>query len=69
MRSTTPVFVCKLKCLSFRDGSAVSHTDVSMCSLTLMLMYDTRAVGTPLEWPDAKKKASHVRDWGIEVSV
>ncbi|KAI9723808.1 MAG: Zn finger-containing GTPase- Activating Protein for ARF [Chrysothrix sp. TS-e1954] len=24
------------------------------------------AVGTPLEWPEAKKKASHVRDWGIE---
>ncbi|KAI9705122.1 MAG: Zn finger-containing GTPase- Activating Protein for ARF [Candelina mexicana] len=24
------------------------------------------ATGTPLEWPDAKKCASHVREWGIE---
>ena len=26
-----------------------------------------RALGTPLDWPDAKKNADHVRDWGIEV--
>jgi hypothetical protein len=25
------------------------------------------AIGTPLEWPEAKKVASHVRSWGIEV--
>ena len=25
------------------------------------------ALGTPLEWPEAKKKADHVRRWGIEV--
>jgi glutamate--cysteine ligase catalytic subunit len=24
------------------------------------------AVGTPLEWPEAKKNADHVREWGIE---
>ncbi|KAI9873310.1 MAG: Zn finger-containing GTPase- Activating Protein for ARF [Pleopsidium flavum] len=24
------------------------------------------AVGTPLAWPDAKKNANHVREWGIE---
>ncbi|KAL5119876.1 glutamate--cysteine ligase [Pleosporales sp. CAS-2024a] len=24
------------------------------------------AIGTPLEWPEAKKVASHVRSWGIE---
>ncbi|KAF2102612.1 GCS-domain-containing protein [Rhizodiscina lignyota] len=24
------------------------------------------AVGTPLEWPEAKKVAGHVREWGIE---
>ncbi|KAK6428586.1 glutamate--cysteine ligase, partial [Oleoguttula sp. CCFEE 5521] len=24
------------------------------------------AVGTPLEWSEAKKVASHVREWGIE---
>ncbi|WPH02566.1 Glutamate--cysteine ligase [Acrodontium crateriforme] len=24
------------------------------------------AVGTPLDWPEAKKVASHVREWGIE---
>lgn len=26
-----------------------------------------RAVGTPLDWPEAKKVAGHVREWGIEV--
>jgi len=26
------------------------------------------AVGTPLDWPEAKKVAGHVREWGIEVS-
>lgn len=24
------------------------------------------AVGTPLDWPEAKKVAGHVREWGIE---
>lgn len=26
-----------------------------------------RALGTALEWPEAKKKAGQVRQWGIEV--
>ena len=26
----------------------------------------TRALGTPLDWPEAKKNADHVRRWGIE---
>jgi hypothetical protein len=26
-----------------------------------------RALGTPLEWPEAKKEANRVRTWGIEV--
>lgn len=26
------------------------------------------ALGTPLEWPEAKKVADQVRNWGIEVS-
>ncbi|KAH7132260.1 glutamate-cysteine ligase, partial [Dendryphion nanum] len=26
----------------------------------------TSAIGTPLEWPEAKKVAGHVRSWGIE---
>ena len=25
-----------------------------------------RALGTPLDWPEAKKNANHVRQWGIE---
>lgn len=25
-----------------------------------------RALGTPLGWPEARKNASHVRDWGIQ---
>ena len=28
-----------------------------------------RAIGTPLAWPEAKKKADQVRAWGIEVCV
>ena len=27
------------------------------------------ALGTPLEWPEAKKNANHVRDWGIKVYI
>jgi hypothetical protein len=27
------------------------------------------AIGTPLEWPEAKKVAGHVRSWGIEVRL
>lgn len=26
-------------------------------------------MGTPLEWPEVKKVASNVRDWGIEVRL
>jgi len=26
-----------------------------------------RALGTPLEWPEAKKEANRVRTWGIQV--
>jgi glutamate--cysteine ligase catalytic subunit len=25
-----------------------------------------RALGTPLDWPEAKKNAGHVREWGIQ---
>ena len=28
-----------------------------------------RAIGTPLEWPEAKENADHVREWGIEVNL
>lgn len=28
----------------------------------------TSALGTPLEWPEAKQAASQVRAWGIEVA-
>ena len=34
------------------------YTDLSRCH---------SALGTPLDWPEAKKKADHVRGWGIEV--
>jgi glutamate--cysteine ligase catalytic subunit len=27
------------------------------------------ALGTPLDWPDAKKVAGQVRSWGIEVGL
>jgi hypothetical protein len=26
-----------------------------------------RALGTPLDWPEAKKNADHVRQWGVKV--
>lgn len=26
-----------------------------------------RALGTPLDWPEAKQNADHVREWGIKV--
>ena len=28
----------------------------------------SRALGTALDWPDAKKRAHQVREWGIKVS-
>jgi hypothetical protein len=27
------------------------------------------AIGTPLDWPEAKDVAAHVRSWGIEVCL
>jgi hypothetical protein len=37
-------------------------------SLLRLLGIPTRsALGTPLEWPEAKKVAGKVREWGIEV--
>jgi hypothetical protein len=30
--------------------------------------FNIRALGTALEWPEAKKNADRVRRWGIEVS-
>jgi glutamate--cysteine ligase catalytic subunit len=32
-----------------------------------MANLSARALGTALEWPDAKKKADQVRSWGIKV--
>lgn len=29
----------------------------------------SRALGTPLDWPEAKKAADQVRSWGIEVRM
>lgn len=34
---------------------------------TQLTLLRFRAVGTPLPWPEAKQKADHVRQWGIEV--
>lgn len=34
----------------------------------VILMLDLfRALGTPLDWPEAKNNANHVREWGIKV--
>lgn len=33
---------------------------------TLLIRYS--ALGTPLEWPQAKQAADQVREWGIEVT-
>lgn len=32
-----------------------------------MILTSSRALGTALEWPEAKQKADQVRQWGIEV--
>lgn len=56
-----------------RSASALIGTDGAAVSCSLPSSYvplsltDISAVGTPLDWPDAKKAASHVRSWGIEV--
>lgn len=34
----------------------------------LILILD-RTLGTPLDWPETKKNADHVRQWGIEVGM
>jgi hypothetical protein len=38
-----------------------------MISVYLTLNEKYRAIGTPLEWAEAKTQADHVRAWGIEV--
>ncbi|KAF2867639.1 glutamate-cysteine ligase-domain-containing protein [Massariosphaeria phaeospora] len=43
----------------WRRGPDGARTLCNACGLPI-------AVGTPLEWPDAKKVAGHVRSWGIE---
>jgi len=38
-----------------------------LLSILYLLISICRALGTALEWPEAKKKAGQVREWGIEV--
>ena len=45
--------------------ASVTHGPVNLLSLILVNM-GLLATGTPLEWPEAKTRADHVRDWGIE---
>jgi len=28
-----------------------------------------RALGTPLDWPEARKNAQQVREWGVQVRI
>ena len=37
------------------------------CAAYLANKSALRALGTPLAWPEAKKSAGQVREWGIEV--
>jgi hypothetical protein len=41
--------------------------ETQLTRLAVLANRISRAIGTPLEWPEAKKVASHVRSWGIEV--
>lgn len=45
--------------LTLRHGAG-THRAPSFHDMGLL------AIGTPLEWPEAKKNANHVREWGIE---
>ena len=54
------------------NGFAVRHTLLfaylsAFCRNATNLLL--RALGTPLEWPEAKKEANRVRTWGIEVRL
>lgn len=53
----------RLETIVTGDGSAVRH--IAHCAVLANRI--PSAIGTPLEWPEAKKVASHVRSWGIEV--
>jgi hypothetical protein len=55
---------CNLAWACDRDGFAVRCTSAQRAALANRI---SSAIGTPLEWPEAKKVASHVRSWGIEV--
>jgi len=48
------------------NGAAVRHA-LRPC-LDVRRLTVSSALGTPLEWPEAKKVADQVRNWGIEVS-
>ena len=37
-------------------------------NLMLWKLTQASALGTPLEWPQAKQAADQVREWGIEVT-
>ena len=37
------------------------------CNGSAYTITNDRALGTPLDWPEAKKNADHVREWGIKV--
>lgn len=52
---------------SQHNGSAVC--DLLRCGIwcPCNTKSNPRALGTALEWPEAKKKADQVRQWGIEV--
>ena len=50
-------------------GASVSLYRIYRFQCMSWYMCCFRAVGTPLEWPHAKKKAAQVREWGIEVRL
>jgi hypothetical protein len=49
-----------------QDGSAVCAITTGKLYRALADETTSSALGTPLEWPEAKKNAHHVRAWGIE---
>lgn len=57
-------------CLRLRGNGALVSSSTSKARTARHLQSNhrplTRALGTPLDWPEAKKNADHVRQWGIE---
>ena len=63
----TSVLALGQRLLRIGYGSSVSLGVAWKAWVSLYSLGTGRALGTPLEWPEAEKKADQVRHWGIKV--